>query len=130
MVRKLDHVVGADQLSLHEASVPAAHDLRRGTFDDHGRSCLRRTRVQPVDTLTRCAVAKAWREGRDVGAIRLRQPPNGYAGSGLQPRSILSQQIVAPGLVILRMGTISRTSPRAPRLLSVTESVGLPPRPT
>jgi hypothetical protein len=48
---------------------------------------------------------------------------------GLQPRSILSQQIVAPGLVILRMGTISYTSPCAPRLLSVTESVVLPPRP-
>lgn len=109
--------------------MPAARDLRRGIFDGDSRSCLRRTRVQPVDTLTRCAVAKAWREGREFGAIRLRQPPNGYAGSGLQPRSILSQQIVAPGLVILRIGTISWTSPPAPRLLSVTESIVLPPRP-
>jgi hypothetical protein len=61
--------------------------------------------------------------------IRLHQPSSGYAGSGLQPRSILSQQIVALGLVILRIGTISQTSPRAPRLLSVTESIVLPPRP-
>jgi len=108
--------------------VPAARDLRRGIFDGV-RSCLRRTRVQPVDTLTRYTVAKAWREGRDVGAIRLRQPLTGYAGSGLQPRSIPPQKIVAPGLVILRIGTISWISPRAPRLLSVTESSVLPPRP-
>jgi len=56
MVRKFDHVVGADQLSVHEASVPAARDLRRGILDGDRRSCLRRTRVQPVDMLTRCAV--------------------------------------------------------------------------
>jgi hypothetical protein len=129
MIRELNHVVGTDQLSVHETFVPAARDLRRGILDGHRRSRLRRTRAQSVDTLTRCAIAKAWREGRDVGAIRLRQASNGYAGSGLQPRSILSQQIVAPGLVILRIGTISRTSPRAPRLLSVTESIVLPPRP-
>jgi hypothetical protein len=43
-----------------------------------------------------------------------RNASNGYAGSGLQPRSILSQQIVAPGLVILRIGTMSWISPRAP----------------
>jgi hypothetical protein len=73
--------------------------------------------------------AKPGAKGKDVKAIRLRQPSSGYAGSGLQPRSILSQQIVSPGLVLLRMGTISQTSPRAPRLLSVTESIVLPPRP-
>jgi hypothetical protein len=58
-----------------------------------------------------------------------RDASNGYAGSRLQPRSILSQQIVAPGLVILRIGTTSWSSPHAPRLLSVTESIVLPPRP-
>ena len=36
---------------------------------------------------------------------------------------------VVLGLAILRIGTISKSSPRAPRLLSVTESIVLPPRP-
>jgi hypothetical protein len=85
--------------------------------------------VQSVDMLTRCAAAKLGAKGRMLKGIRLHQPSSGYAGSGLQPRSILSQQIVALGLAIVRIGTISQTSPRAPRLLSVTESIVLPPRP-
>ena len=82
-----------------------------------------------VDTLTRLGVAKAWRDGKECCGDPLALTHRWLSDIVLQPCSILARQISRAAPRYSAKGHhIFHITARS-RLLSVTESIELPPRP-
>jgi len=85
--------------------------------------------VELINTLTRSGEAKGRRE-TDVGTTRLGLPLNDYSEIGLQPRSMPTTTNSCVRASLFGGRALHLAYHRAPPwLVSVTESIALPPRP-